>query len=207
MVLTAAINWCDKQSTPGANGNGKMRWPSLFRILLVSAALAWMFSLPTDGQEAQITESKIKAAFLFNFAKLVEWPPESFATPETPIVFGILGKTPLSSDLEEITRSKTINNRRLEIKELRSPTECAKCQVVFVTAGEKRKLGEIIDSLNGASVLTVGDELDAFTDKGGIINFVREGKKFRFYINNEAAKKAKLKISSKLLVLAMPASH
>ena len=141
-------------------------------------------------------------AFLFNFAKFVAWPPEAFAEASSPIVIGILGENPFGGDLERTIRNKTISSRSLEVKEIRSLLEATNCHVLFISTSEKQRLTEIIQGLRGASVLTVG-ETERFTEAGGMINFVLEENKVRFRINDEAAKSAKLKISSKLLSLAL----
>lgn len=158
------------------------------------------------SQGAPISEYKVKAAFLFNFTKFVEWPPESFAKSDGPLIIGIFGENPFGSDLDDIIHDKTVNNRGIKTRILHSPAECTNCQVLFISVAEKSHLPEILEKLRGTSVLTVG-ESDGFTEAGGMINFVREGTKFRFQINNEEAKKAKLKISSRMLGLAVPSGH
>ncbi|MDB6065275.1 MAG: hypothetical protein JWR26_1483 [Pedosphaera sp.] len=176
-------------------------------MLVGLLGLVWLLSPGAgDSQESQLSESKVKAAFLFNFAKFVEWPQDAFAKPESPMTIGILGESPFGSDLEAIIQNKTINDRALQIKGMRSLGEITNCHVLFISTSEKKRLSEILEGLHGASVLTVG-ETEGFTEAGGMINLVREGKKFRFQINSDAARKAKLKISSKLLGLALPATH
>ena len=173
-----------------------------FRATLI-AGLSLALLLPADAsaQASQPSEYQIKAAFLFNFAKFVEWPPESFAGETSPLVIGILGDSPFGGDLERTIQNKTINNRSIVIKQLHSLAEATNCQVLFISTSEKKRLAEIFDGLRGTSVLTVG-EMDRFTEAGGMINFVAEGNKIRFQINDAAAKDAGLKISSKLLSLA-----
>jgi hypothetical protein len=169
---------------------------------ILGLSLVWLLSVGNGrAQESQPTEYQIKAAFLFNFAKFVEWPPAAFAEATSPMVIGVLGENPFGDDLEQTIRGKTINNRPLVIKEFRSPAEATNCHVLFISTSEKQRLPEILKSLHGASVLTVG-ETDRFTETGGMINFVAEGNKIRFQINEVAAKSAGLKISSKLLSLA-----
>ncbi len=154
------------------------------------------------AQETQLTEAKLKAAFLFNFAKFVEWPPAAFAGTNTPITIGILGESSFSGDLEATVRGKTINYRAIVVKTIPSTAEATNCQVLFMAITDKIKIQQIISSLGAASVLTVGDA-DHFTEAGGMINFLKEGNKVRFEINEAAAKRAGLKISSKLLNLAV----
>jgi hypothetical protein len=172
----------------------------------LSRSLIWLLLLVGgDGraQESQPTEYQIKAAFLFNFAKFVEWPTAAFVGVTSPIVIGILGENPFRDDLARTIRNKTIDEHPLEIKELRSPTEATNCHILFISTSEKKRLPEILKGLKGTSVLTVG-EMDRFTESGGMINFVLKGKKIRFQINNDEATRAGLKISSKLMSLALP---
>ena len=172
-----------------------------FRATLIAClSLALLLSADAGAQETQPSEYQVKAAFLF------EWPPESFAGAKSPMVIGILGDNPFGSDLEQTIQNKTINNRLIVVKPVHSLQEATNCQVLFISTSEKARLAEIFDGLRGTSVLTVS-ETDGFTDAGGMINFVREGKKIRFQINDEAAKKAKLKINSKLLSLAFHPAH
>ena len=131
----------------------------------------------------------------------VKWPPTAFADANSPLTIGILGDNPFGGDLEAIIRDKTINNRTIAIKLMRSLAEATNCQVLFISPSAKSKIPEMISSLGSASVLTVG-ETDRFAESGGMINFVKEGNKIRFEINEAAAKRAGLKISSKLLSLA-----
>ena len=169
---------------------------------ILGLSLVWLLSVGNGrAQESQPTEYQIKAAFLFNFAKFVEWPPAAFAEATSPMVIGVLGENPFRDDLERTIQGKTINNRPLVIKEFRSPAEATNCHVLFISTSEKQRLPEILKSLHGTSVLTVG-ETDRFIETGGMINFVAEGNKIRFQINEVAAKSAGLKTSSKLLNLA-----
>ena len=154
------------------------------------------------AQDSQPSEYQIKAAFLFNFAKFVEWPLEAFAEPTSPFIIGILGENPFGDDFERTIRAKTVNNRPFTIKEIRSLPEARTCHILFINSSEKKRLSEIFESLRGVSVLTVG-ETERFVDTGGIINFVKESDKIRLQINDDAAKSAGLKISSKLLSLAL----
>lgn len=169
--------------------------------LIACLSLALLLPASAGAQESQPSEYQIKAAFLFNFAKFVEWPPASFADENAPLVIGILGDNPFSGDLDRIIQNKTINGHPLAIKQFHSPVEARNCQMLFISASEKKRLTEIFEGLRGTSVLTVS-ETDSFTEAGGMINFIFENKKIRFQINDEAAKSARLKISSKLLSLA-----
>jgi hypothetical protein len=170
----------------------------------LSLSLVWLLLAGGDGraQESPPTEYQIKAAFLFNFAKFVEWPPAAFLGRTSPIVIGILGENPFHGDLARMIRNKTVDDHPLEVKELHSLTEAANCHILFISTSENARLPEIIKGLKGTSVLTVG-ETDHFTENGGMINFVLKAAKVRFEINKDAATSAGLKISSKLMSLAL----
>ena len=173
-------------------------------IPFLCSSLIWLLlACPNvHGQNSQPTEYQIKAAFLFNFAKFVEWPPESLGGASTPLVIGILGENPFHDDLARIIGNKTVDEHPLVIREYRSVSEATKCHMLFISSSEKPRLPEILAGLKDSNVLSVG-EMDQFTESGGAINFVMVGAKIRFQINNEAAAGAGLKVSSKLLALSL----
>jgi hypothetical protein len=152
------------------------------------------------AQDAQPSEYQVKAAFIFNFVKFVDWPPGAFADAKAPLSIGVLGENPFGANLERTVHAKTLNNRSIMVKECRTLEEARKCQLLFISASEKKPLQEILEGLAGTHILTVG-EADTFIKSGGMINFFREGNRFRFEINDDAARKAGLKIDSKLLGL------
>jgi hypothetical protein len=164
-------------------------------VLLLAAALG-------RAQTPPPSEYQLKAAFLYNFAKFIDWPPEAFADDKAPFVFGILGDNPFGNDLEQTVAGKKINDRPISVQVFRTAAEAAHCQILFISNSEKKRFSEIIQNLHGSAVLTVSDT-DRFIESGGMVNFVKEASKIRFQINDEAAKAAQLKISSKLLSLAV----
>jgi|SRR5438105_432938 len=177
--------------------------PISFLLLI----LVWLLTMGAGrAQQPPPTEYHVKAAFLFNFARFVEWPPGAFPDTASPIVIGVLGENPFHDDLEQTVQHKILNNRTLAIKQFGSPKEATNCHILFISTSEKKRLPEIFDALRGSSVLTVG-ETDRFTETGGMVSFVNEGTKIRFRINESAAKSAGLKISSKMLSLASPPNH
>jgi len=149
------------------------------------------------------SEYEVKAAFLFNFAKFVEWPPEAFPSANAPITIGILGENVFGDNLEKVIKDRKVNNRGFQFRNFESPSEATNCQILFITASKKNDFAKIIAALHDTSVLTVSEN-DGFLKAGGMINFLFEGNNVRFQISDEAAKKARLKISSKLLSLALP---
>jgi YfiR/HmsC-like len=169
----------------------------------VCLSLALLGLLPGRAQEPPApSEYQIKAAFLFNFAKFVEWPAEAFAARNSPVVIGVLGDNPFGADLDRTVHGKTVNDHPFAVKELHGIDEGTNCHILFISTSEKKRLPEIFAHLKGVSVLTVG-ETDGFTETGGMINFVIQGNKIRFQINDTAARNAGLKINSKLITLAV----
>jgi hypothetical protein len=171
----------------------------LFRAWFVVSALLFAGGLNLPAQTAAGYE--VKAAFLYNFAQFVEWPTNAFADAQSPIVIGILGEDPFGASLNEIVRGENVNGRPLAIAHYQRVEDIKACQILFISQSESRRLEEILASLKGRGILTVGD-IDGFAKRGGMIRFVIENNRVRFRIDVEAAKAANLTISSKLLRLA-----
>jgi hypothetical protein len=167
--------------------------------MMVCAVLWSWRAAPADMTVAQ--EYQIKAIFLFNFVQFVTWPATAFPGPHTPITIGILGNDPFGPFLEEAVRGEVIDGRSLTIKRFQVIGEVSDSQVLFVSKSEAGRLRQILAALQGTSILTVG-EAEAFARQGGMINFIIVDNKVRYEINVEAAKRANLDISSKLLRLA-----
>jgi hypothetical protein len=152
---------------------------------------------PTDYNEYQV-----KAAFLYNFVQFVEWPAAAFPDAGAPISIGVLGENPFGSGLEKIIEDKTVKDRKVVVKYSGTIENLSGCQLVFISASEQERLPEILKALRGKRVLTVG-ETPGFARLGGVINFIMVENRVRFEINVDAAERAGLKISSKLLQLAI----
>jgi uncharacterized protein DUF4154 len=151
------------------------------------------------------TEHQVKAAFVYNFVKFVDWPAESFNDDGAPIIVGVIGDDPTCSAIEQAINGKTANGRRLSISRFSSANSLTYCHVLFVGYSQRNNIQKIVATL-GPRVLTIG-ETERFTQAGGIINFIIVDSKVRFEINQVAAEKAGLKISAKLLGLTRPVSR
>jgi hypothetical protein len=144
-------------------------------------------------------EYQVKAAFVYNFIKFVEWPSGERLTGDTFRVC-ILGEVPAAAPFEDLNGQEVLG-RRLSVTMLKSPQEARACQVLFVAAPPSVRLTEVLDSLSGVPVLTIGDT-DGYAKRGIMINMFLENKRVRFEINAETARAAGLRISTKLLKLA-----
>jgi hypothetical protein len=170
--------------------------PLAFALLLLLLAA----SVPAGAEARSNLEYQVKAAFLFNFAKFVEWPADAFDGPQDPVAICVLGKDPFGESLDSVVRGETVNGRRLVVRRPRNPVETRDCQIVFLARSERAYQDEVLSFVEGA-ILTVGED-DGFLTEGGIISFVLEQNRVRFEVNLAAAEAHRLKLSSKLLRLA-----
>ena len=159
--------------------------------------------LPAQAEEAAPSEYQLKAAFLYNFGKFVEWPPEAFASSNSAFTIGIIGDNPFGDFLARAVEKKNLNGHPLQVKQFKSLSELKGCHILFVSLSERKRLAEILRAVRGAAVLTVS-EIENFLAPGGMIQFYMEGNKVRFAIKDAAAKESGLRISFKLLSLAKP---
>lgn len=163
--------------------------------------MSLVIALYVDAQGRAFDEYQVKAAFLYNFAKFVEWPPGTFANATDPIGICIVGQNPFGSMLEDMVQGKKLGERVFVIRRLADTRNAAKCQILFIGAADWRRTRSLPVAPYDQGILTVG-ETDDFTALGGIIGFKLDGTRIRIQIALEAADHAKLDISSKLLSLA-----
>jgi hypothetical protein len=159
-------------------------------------------TLVAAGARGQaIDEYQLKAAFLYNFAKFVTWPPESFQNSKDPIVVCILGPNPFGGALEQAVQGKVVEGRKLLVLQISDGKQASSCQILFISSSERKRWRSIIVELKSSGILTVG-ETEGFADQGGVVNFKLDGNRVRLEVNIDAAEEQKLRISSKLLSLA-----
>ena len=156
---------------------------------------------PSRGDEVGPSEPQLKAAFLLNFPKYVEWPSDSFPASASPIVFAIAGDDEVASAFAALSNGRSIDGRPIQMVRNPGTEQCLDCQVLFIGSEEARKTAEIVKQLKCASVLTVG-ESEQFMNEGGMINLARRERHIVLEVNLEAARQTELKIGSKLMALA-----
>ena len=162
--------------------------------------LAILSVRPNGVLSAAISEYRIKAAFLYNFAKFVDWPPAETGREKEAFKIGILGDDPFGNDIDVID-NKQIRGMPLKIFRADSLNELGGCQIIFLSASIEHELKAILAQMQDRPVLTVSDT-NGFAQQGVIINLINVDNKIRFEINPAAADRAGLKISSHLLRLA-----
>jgi hypothetical protein len=176
-------------------------------ILIVVFGLTLNWTPAADAQAGDASDSSeylIKAGFIYNFAKFVEWPAATFSQPDSPIVIGVLGTDPFGNVLDRIVEDKKIGARGFVVKRYKwakDLKDLKDCKILFVSASEKAHIDEILVSVKGLPILTVG-ETPGFAERGGVIRFTLEDNRVRFEVNVDAAHLADLNISSRLLTLA-----
>ena len=170
------------------------------RHFAVALALICAIVPPLYGEVSDDSlEFQVKAVFLLNFTKFIEWPPTVFGSPDSPVSICILGEDPFGSVLDRIVAGEVVNGRHVTTQRIKRAPPAQACQIVFAGGTAKDALKTL--SGLGPGVLTVGDG-EAFARDGGMIAFVIENRRVRFDINQTAAEKAGLKLSSKLLSVA-----
>ena len=165
-------------------------------LLLSIAGGCWV-----SAQTNPTSEYQVKAAFLFHFAQFVDWPPEAFKDAASPLTYCTAGEDPFHGALDASLNGKMIGARAVRVIHFRQVQEIQGCQIVFLGTPEKKLISAMLANLRASPILTVGESED-FVQGGGMIGFFLEGNKVRFDINLDAAERAKLKISARLLALA-----
>ncbi len=171
-----------------------------FSTLLV-LVLGWQGTAGAAEAQTPFLEMRVEAAFLYSFARFVEWPDDYNAPSSAPVTFCVLGFAPLEEALEQSLAGKTINGRPVLARRIGRPEDTRQCQIAFIGWDERKRLPAVLAALNGAPVLTVSD-FEQFASHGGMIQLIKEGNKFRFAVNVDAVTRHGLRVSSKLLQLA-----
>jgi hypothetical protein len=155
----------------------------------------------TNAREIKPGEYRVKAAFLYNFLKFIEWP----ANNDPGLTVCILGEDPFGNDIDALL-NETVSNRKLSVSYVSDYEVLKKCNLVFISHSEADYLAEIIKTAREYRIVTVGDT-EGFADQGVMLNFYLQENKVRFEINKDAADRSGIRISSKLLNLAKIVSH
>ena len=174
--------------------------PAVWRCLALFLLLTGLPSAPQLHAQVSL-EYQVKAAYLMNFTKFVEWPASAFSASDAPIVICVLGDDPFGPTLDRMVEGQDVNGRPIRTRRSVPEANPQGCHVAFVSRSERTEMEQIVSTLRNSSVLTVS-EVPGFADAGGMIEFVIEDDKVRFHINPAAARAAGLTVSSRLLSVA-----
>lgn len=184
-------------SRPARAAVHRRAWLAVLALLAALGVLAG----PVAASESPLSlEYKVKAAYLYNFVKYVEWPSTESAT-NTPIVIGLVGGSEALPVLQQVLAGKTVDGRPLQVKGLAKPARDAGCQILFIHQSAAQTPAQIRQALGPAPILVVG-ESERFAENGGMIGFVREADSFRIHLNLDSATQSGLKVSAKLSSVA-----
>jgi len=186
---------CDRSLRPPRAIAGGWARPAVVILALASAA-GW----PARADAAPaVDEAVLKATYLYKFAQFVEWPDPPPAGVEAPLY--IAGSKEFARRVEETLREKSLAGRPLVVRFVAEPEEAASCRLFFVTEASRDRVDRWLAAVGTRPVLTIGEQ-KGFAARGGMINLTREGRKLRFEINQAAAERAGLRVSSQLLKIA-----
>ena len=200
MAVLSMRSACDGENPtlPAPANSRALRYGASATIVL---CLVFACSRERSGAQSTDEEYRVKAAFIFHFAQLVDWPPETSTDTANSLFLCTIGEDPFQGALESTVAGKVVGDRILRIRHLKQADDVQACQVLFLGKAQSKRIPMVLATLHNAPILTVG-ESPGFLGEGGMICFVLEDNNVRFGINLDAAASAKLKIGSRLLILA-----
>lgn len=179
-------------------------WPRIARWSRRSLVLVLLLLGIQAGRTEAPSIYEVKASFVYNFAKFVQWPTKAFPNPKSPLILGVVGRDQFGETMAKLVEGKFLYQRPVSFRRVKWGSDMKGCHILFISSSESEKMKKLSALLEDAPVLTIGETPD-FAERGGIIGIVDifpEVKKVRFEINLQAAKRAHLTISSQLLRIA-----
>jgi hypothetical protein len=170
------------------------------KVIAAGVLLALLIA-PLQAAPASQSEYALKSVFLYNFCRFIDWPDSAFASPNEPLIIGIIGDDPFGSLLNEAIEGEKYHNRPIRIDHFRTPADIKRCHLLFVSHVGAGRLDPILAAVAGKSVVTVSETED-FLNRGGMITLTAQQNRIRLRINPAALQAANLAVSSKLLRVA-----
>lgn len=172
------------------------RWAAVGLAVLCAILPAGRAQAPTAS------EADVKAVWLLNFVRYTDWPASAFDSLQAPIVIGVVGKPAFAPVLEKTFSGKTVKGRSIIVKRLTADQDLKRCQLLYLSASERRRQRELLESVEGHPVLTVGETED-FLDDGGMVQFTLKDNSVRFAVSIDAARPAGMRLQASLLKVAL----
>lgn len=176
----------------------RARCPPLLRVGLILLLLA---STATASADESLLEYKVKATYLYKFGEFVSWPPSVFESPTSAINVCVVGNDPFGDILNQVVVNQLVAQRPINVRRFDVVERNSACHVLYVGGSDRQSVAQALDAVGGTDVLTVTAANDG--DVRGIVNFVTRDGHVRFDIDEQAAARNGLTISSKLLALAV----
>ncbi len=148
----------------------------------------------------EVSEYQVKAAYLYSFAKFIDWPAKDLEQPATFRIC-VLNNKPFEDTLAPIVKGMAVRGHSIELLAVHNADEARNCHILFIGAVQNRNASPLLEAIKDKSVLTVGETTE-FMEEGGMINFVVENEHVHFRVNQRVASQAGLHISSRLLSVA-----
>jgi hypothetical protein len=178
------------------------RLRALTFIGLISCAVGSVSVWPVSAQVNAGREADIKAGFLYNFARFIEWPQDAFNGLSDPLRIELIGRDPFDGRLDQILAGKMVNNRPIRVIYSLSGDALPSGHIVVVSVSETKRLTRLLEECRHKPIVTVSD-IDGFVEAGGIIGFVTDNQRIRFAISNTTAEQQHLHVDSRVLSLAL----
>jgi hypothetical protein len=182
------------------------------RVPANRSVLAWVMALVIVGilfgvsglsaQKSKPQEYEVKATYLYNFARFVEWPSSSAPAKSDSFAICVLGQDPFGPALDAIVAGESIDGKAVLAKRVSKPQDAVSCRVLYISSSEESRLKEVLAALDKSGVLTVSD-IPQFSQRGGMIEFTLQGNNVRFEVNLAIAENTGLTLSSELLKVAI----
>jgi hypothetical protein len=170
------------------------------RRYLAIAVAAFLLTGQARATAQPVSAPDLRAAFLFNFVKFTAWPSDALPG-SAPLVVCIAGDDRVAEAFETLTKDQTVDGRKFVVRRAKKDDSLSGCHLVYASDLDLRRARDLVNDASGAAVLTVSDYTD-FVHLGGIASLFVENGRTRFAVNPDAAERAHLRISSKLLGLA-----
>jgi hypothetical protein len=171
-------------------------------IGLIGCAVGSVSVWPASAQGTAGREADIKAGFLYNFARFIEWPQDAFNGPSDPLRIELIGRDPFDGRLDQIVAGKIVNNRPIRVIYSLSGDAPPSGHIVVVSVSETKRLTRLLEACGRKPIVTVSD-IDGFVGSGGMIGFVTDNQRIRFAISNTTAEQRRLRVDSRMLSLAL----
>lgn len=181
---------------------GGQRFDPRHRLVIAVAAWALLSPCVLNAQKSKAPEYDVKATYLYNFARFVEWPEGSPAAKDGSLSICVLGQDPFGAALDTIVSGESIAGKTVVTRRLANARDAVNCHILYISLSEDARLPEILTAIAKSGVLTVSD-MPQFSKRGGMIQFVSESNKIRFAVNLASARNSGLTLSSELLKVAV----
>jgi len=182
-------------------GRGRCVCAAAIVCLVALVALVALLAPASRGQDAKPNEYQVKAVYLYNFGRFVEWPAQAATAKGASFDICILGHDPFGPVLDSTVAGEKIDGQRVMVRRIVKVQEAAGCRILFITTSEESRLKDILSALERTGVLTVSD-IPHFSERGGMIQLLEQGGKIRFEVNLTNAQDEGLTLSSDLLKVA-----